>query len=153
MQSTGRSRDTRAVVFRAGSGRFAVPLEWVYGVLEGDPVSETGQGRDRAVYEGEDLPVIDVAEWLGTGSEQAAYPSLLILGKGRKRAAALVDSPERVVAVKVRELPSLCRPLVKGVFTGVLLDDDSPVLMVDPEGLMDEVSRESIRGSQGGGGQ
>jgi len=142
MQDRDGSLGSKVIVFRVAHGSYGLPLEWVKGVRESSGGEERkGKGR-RIEYRGRKVPVLDLAEWFGREPEENGPTSLLIMGKGGNLAAAGVDSPGKVETVQaLEEWPSLFRPLVKGMFTGLMVGEEGLVLMVDPEGVMEEVSR------------
>ena len=154
MELRGGSVDGKAIVFRVGTGRYALPLEWIFAVHSG-PAGDQGYGReDRFRYRGEELPLFSMAGWFGKEESGRSARSLLILGRDRGRAAARIDDPGKVVRVgEIREFPGICRRMVEGVFSGIMVEDGGLVLMIDPEGLMGEVEREGDRESQGGEGR
>jgi chemotaxis signal transduction protein len=134
--------DGKVLTFHTGSGRFAIPLEWVRAVLEGateaDSEGESGEIR----FRGRELPVMDIGEWFGRSGAEGKFPSLLIIGEGEALAAVRVDSPGRVLnAGTLSELPTLCRELVQGLFCGVIIQGESLILVVDPEGLYKAIIR------------
>jgi chemotaxis signal transduction protein len=116
---------------------------------------EGKKGKARQIeYRGRKVPFLDLAEWFGGEPEGSGPKSLLILGKSGSLAAAGVDSPGKVETVEaLEEWPSLFRPLVKGMFTGLMVGEEGLVLIVDPEGVMEEVGRRGERITQGGRGE
>jgi chemotaxis signal transduction protein len=154
MDVRGGSVEGKAIVFRVGAGRYALPLEWIFAV-QSDPGGDQGGGREgRFRYRGEELPLFSVATWFGKGEEDRPTNSLLIVGRDQGLAAARVDDPGKVVRVgEIQDFPGMCRDMVKGVFSGIMIEDGGLVLMIDPEGLMGEVGREADRESQGGEGR
>jgi chemotaxis signal transduction protein len=152
MRDRDGSLGSKLIVFPVAQGSYGLPLEWVQGVGES---SVEGAGKAGAVeYRGRKLPFLDLAQWFGGQREGKGPTSLLIMGKGDRVAAAGVDGPGKVVSIEVlEEWPSLFRPLVKGMFTGLMAAKDGLVLIVDPEGVMEEVGRRGERITQGGGGE
>ena len=76
---------------------------------------------------------------------------MLVLGRTCAAAAAVIDSPGRVVeGLKVYGWPKMCRSMTEGIITGVIDDRDQLVLLLDPEALLRVISEEPDTRSQGG---
>lgn len=138
----------KVLIFTVGSGRYGVPLEWICGVRSRESGDGAG-GRDGR--HNEELPLIDIAVWLGGTGRSGSGGSLLVVGRERPQAAALVDGTGSVVTGgAVMEMPALCRPLTESHFSGVLMLRERLILMVDPERLCRAASRDNDGDSQGG---
>ena len=132
----------QVLTFHAGSGRFGIPLAWVRAVLEGEAQAGSKEEKGKIHFRGQELPAIDIREWFGRSGAKGKFPSLLIIGEGEALAAVRVDSPGRVLdAAMVRSWPTLCRELVQGVFSGVIVQGESLILVVDPAGLYNATIR------------
>ena len=60
-------------------------------------------------------------------------------------------SPGRVVSGgQIGSWPSLCSSMVKGMFSGVIQEEDDLILVLDPEGICAAFSSEGDDSSQGG---
>ena len=123
--------EEKILTFQVGAGTFGVPLSWVYAV----EAAETASGRDgTCAFRGARIPVVDLAGFFKWHAK--AGGSLLILGRTHAEAAAFIDSPG--VCTRFREvykLPDLCQSFVGDTFTGVLVNGETIILMVDPERL------------------
>ena len=143
MQENGDAFGKKVVIFHVAGGRFGFFLEWVHGVLNGFADEAGSEPGGRIDYRGRKVPVVDLAEWFDATPARQERRSLLVVGKEGRMAAAGVESPVKVVtAGRMEEWPSLVRPLVEGTFTGLMTGKERLVLMVDPEGVIEEVGRE-----------
>lgn len=139
----------RLMTFRVGPGRFAMPLDDVFGVQ--DPAAggaETGRG---VTFHGQLVAAVDArALWWSGGGPLAASPAVIIVGSGEGSTALIVDRVEGIVeGVEMRPLPALVEPFVRNVFSGVTLHADGDRLMVDTAAL----PRAARAGGQGGPGK
>lgn len=151
MQEEDKRVDDRILTFQAGGGLFGIPLEWVIAVRSGIGDSPAGKTADSLLFEGEEIALFDLSAWLGKGKSARSSSSMLVLGRTCAAAAAVIDSPGRVVgALKVYVWPKMCRSMAEGVVTGVMDDRDHLVLLLDPEALLRVISEEPDTRSQGG---
>ena len=105
-------------------------------------------------FRNRELPFVDLAEWLGGESGDARFPSILLIGEGEAIAALKVDSPGRVVSGNdMRGWPSLCGEFVEGIFQGVVVEEESLILVVDPGGICGAITEKDDGSSQGGTGE
>jgi len=148
MEGTKARLDRRVLTFLAGQNRYGIPLNWVCAVREGAAESGT---NGKFVFREQELPLVDLAEWLGAEGGEAKFPSVLVVGEGEAMAALKVDSPGMVLSgLEMHEWPSLCDDLVEGVFQGVIAEEERLILVVDPEGICREITGESDGSSRGG---
>jgi chemotaxis signal transduction protein len=139
LQSPGLKR---ILTFRVGKGNFGFPLEWVCGLDEGTGSVREESGTITTRFRGREVPVIDIGRWLEMGISKDEASNLLVVGRGEEMAAALVSQTGELVETEsIQEWPPLCRPLVEGVFTGVVCHAENLVLVVDPEGILREARR------------
>lgn len=127
----------RLMTFRVGPGRFAVPLDDVFGIQ--DP-AESGAVTDReVVFHGQPVAVVDARGLWWSGSRPPATttsPAVIIVGGGGGATALVVDLVEGIVeGVEMRPLPALVEPFVRNVFSGVTMHADGERLMVDTAAL------------------
>lgn len=127
----------RLLTFRVGPGRFAVPLDDVFGVQD---TAESWAGADReVVFHGQPVAVVDARElwWSGLRPPAATVaPAVIIVGSGGGATALFVDLVEGIVeGVEMRPLPALVEPFVRNVFCGVTLHADGERLVVDTAAL------------------
>lgn len=135
MDTANGPGEVKVLTFQVGGARYGVLLEWVLAV-QGTAVIEAEDGEEDVVFRGEKLPFVDLSSWFRDEGRQVEGTSLLVLGRERALAAAGVDSPGHVITVaEVRQWPTPCRPLVEGVFAGVVQEGEEALLLVDPEGL------------------
>lgn len=150
MESTRAQEDLKILIFLVGRGRYGIPLKWVSAVLE-ETAEEFREGRLR--FRDRELPLVDLKERFGAGERQGKFPTLLVVGQGQGAAALRVDSTGGVLtAGSIRDWPTLCGDLVGEMFSGVIVQDDGLILVVDPAGICDAISGEN-GGSQGGARQ
>jgi chemotaxis signal transduction protein len=151
MQEEDKRADDRVLTFQAGGGFFGIPLEWVIAVRSGIEDAPSGETVDFLLFEGEEIALFDLSAWLGKGNLARRSSSMLVLGRTCAAAAAVIDSPGRVVgALEVYGWPKMCRSMAGGVVTGVMDDQDQLVLLLDPEALLRVISEEPDTRSQGG---
>jgi len=148
MEGTKARLDRRVLTFLAGQSRYGIPLGWVCAVRES---AAGGGGEGKLRFREQELPLVDLAKWFGAEGGEAKFPSLLVIGEGEAVAALKVDSPGMVVSGhRMQGWPSLCRDLVKGVFQGVIVEEEKLILVVDPEGICRAITAESDGSSRGG---
>lgn len=151
MQEGYKRADERVLTFQAGGGYFGIPLEWVVAVRSGVGEVLSGETRDPLLFEGKEIALFDLNAWLGKGNSVGRSSSVLVLGRTSAAAAAVIDSPGRVVeGKKVYGWPKMCRAMAEGIITGVMDDRDQLILLVDPEALLRVISEEPDTRSQGG---
>ena len=151
MQEEDAKADDRILTFQAGGGFFGIPLDWVMAVRSCIEDVPSGETAGSLVFEEKEVALFDLSAWLGKGNSARGSSSMLVLGRTRAAAAAVIDSPGRVIeASRVYEWPKMCRSMAEGIITGVVDDRDHLVLLVDPEALLRVISEEPDTRSQGG---
>jgi chemotaxis signal transduction protein len=151
MQEEDKRADNRILTFQAGGGFFGIPLEWVIAVRSGIEDAPSGESNGSLFFEEKEIKLFDLSAWLGKGKPAGKSSSMLVIGRSSVAAAAIVDSPGRVVeALEVYRWPEMCRSMAEGIITGVVDDRDQLVLLVDPEALLRVISEEPDTRSQGG---
>jgi chemotaxis signal transduction protein len=138
MEGSKDRLDRRVLTFQAGENRYGILLNWVCAVREG-----VGATKGKYVFREQEVPLVDLAKWLGAEGGMEKFPSLLVVGQGEAVAAFKVDSPGMAVSgQEMKEWPSLCEDLVDGVFQGVIAEEERLILVVDPEGICREITEE-----------
>ena len=133
------------VTFKVGESRLGVPLEWVCGIRESKTVFLDEQRCERVLFFGEQVPVIDLGEWLFKSTVGEAKSNLLIIGKGKELTAArIAGTGEMVETGALLKWPSFCKTLVEGSFVGVMSHQESLILVVDPESIVGEARRSGV---------
>lgn len=140
MGGTSDREGKKLLVFEAGGASYGILLEWVCAVREeaGEEVRGT-----TLVFDGREVPLLDLTTWFGRSKESRNPSTLLVVGEARAEAALRVDTPGRVLSCSgIGGWPELCRPMVEGVFNGVIEQEDGLVLVIDPQGICNAISGE-----------
>jgi chemotaxis signal transduction protein len=121
----------KILTFQIGAGRYGVPVTWVCAV---EPAGTLAEAKETCAFRGARVPVIDMADFFECDAK--AGGSLLILGRKKAEAAALIDNPGVCTGSReVYKLPDLCQSFVGDTFQGVMVNGETIILMVDPERL------------------
>jgi len=124
----------RLLTFSVGSGRFAVLLEAVLGILE--PAGTAAATGGCVLFHGREVAAFDVRRLWTDDVGPAAAPAAIIVGGGGEPTALLVDRVEGIVeGVEMRPLPALVAPFAREAFFGVTLHPDGSRLVIDPSAL------------------
>lgn len=136
------------LIVEAGGARYALPSGAAEVLLRLDPRSlATVAGRPVAQVPGEagetlTLPLAELGDLLGLGSsrpDDGAMPVIRLRG-ARGRCLLAVDRLEEVRTLLVLPAPPIGTD--PGLVTGtVILGTDTPVLVLDPDGLFDRIGR------------
>ena len=140
------------LIVEAGGTRYALPSGAVEALLRLDPAAlATAAGRPVAQVPGEGgatltLPLGNLSELLGLPAGHADGPMLpaLRLRGARGRVLLAVDRLDEVRTLLVLPAPPLGTDPALVIGT-VILDTDTPALVLDPDGLIDRLGRAGPR--------
>jgi two-component system, chemotaxis family, sensor kinase CheA len=126
----------RALLARVGAERYALPLTHVRETLErGTAVVRPVQGREMLVLRDEVLPLLRLREVVHLSSAAPADEEIVVIERGDRRAALVVDELTAQEDIVVKGFDSARDGLA--LFSGAtILADGAPALIVDVGSLL-----------------
>lgn len=126
----------RALLARVGAERYALPLTHVRETLERRAASvQPVQGREMLVLRDEVLPLLRLREVVQLSGEAAADEEIVVIERGERRAALVVDELTAQEDIVVKAFDGAREGLA--LFSGAtILADGAPALIVDVGSLL-----------------
>lgn len=138
-----------ALVVEAGGMTVTLPVHAVRHAVRLDrrDIHSTPYG-DAIIHEGHARPLVPLSRLLGGSAplQRTGPVSAIIVGGAAGQAAIVVDSVVRTVGIVFRKLPELAA--ASGIVAGASFDaDGTPLLMLDPDGLIDAANHDNEAGA------
>ena len=132
----------RSLIVGVGDQRFAVPLNSVLETLMIEPGAlQRSEGRELLDLRGQPLPLRRLATEFGLSVGAPAEKAFaIVLGLGEQRMALLVDRLEGQQDTVIKPIQGPVRAL-RGIAGATELGDQSPVLVLDVAGLVEDALR------------
>jgi len=132
----------RSLIVGVGDQRFAVPLNSVLETLMIEPGAlQRSEGRELLDLRGQPLPLRRLATEFGLSVGAPAEKAFaIVLGHGEQRMALLVDRLEGQQDTVIKPIQGPVRSL-RGIAGATELGDQSPVLVLDVAGLVEDALR------------
>jgi len=128
-----------ALIMRAGSHTFAIPLTVVQEALFLDPrLVRVVEGRELITLRGQSLPVVRLSELFRTGDPRRDRGYVVVTALGQRRLGLVVDALEGQQDIVTKPLGPSLRD-VRGFAGATDLGDQRVVLVLDAPALLDEV--------------
>lgn len=138
------------ILVRVGRDRYVIPSYYVRQFMEYDKVQthQIGAGPVWIRFRDENIPLVDLAEWMGIQPDFQGRPVLIHLEVGGRQAGLLVDEVLGKRQVVVKTLGETLKN-ARGVAGGAILGDGRVGLILDVDAFLREkpaVSAASIGG-------